>query len=203
MNTALVSSPVHPYQMVLWMQEASEIVLLDYLLSQQDRIGNIDFEWKWVLLENGEKKSRDADEVTSASRSIISKVKAPSDIAAFKPILAQKTYINDNDAGVRAYANFAAKSNMLSGLKHFNVFTYRQLLKLNQDLQSQGEISIYLRKALGLSSGDVARLAKNTAQTTSILIKSCETGGLQLDLNSKEFFEKGATTIHSINCRNP
>ncbi|MFN3454411.1 MAG: hypothetical protein ACK41T_05570 [Pseudobdellovibrio sp.] len=203
MNTALGTSPVHPYQMALWMQEASEIALLDYMLSQQDRIGNIDFEWKWVWLENGGKKFRDADEVTSTNRSILSKVKAPSDIAVFKPILVQKTYINDNDAGVRAYANFAAKSNMLSGLKHFNLFTYRQLLKLNQDLQSQGEISIYLRNALELSSGGVARLTKNTDQAASILIKSCETGGLQLDLNSKEFFEKGTTIVHSVNCRNP
>ena len=35
-------------QMVLWMNEVSEIAILDYIFNQQDRIGNIDFIWYWI-----------------------------------------------------------------------------------------------------------------------------------------------------------
>ena len=37
-------------QMAFWMQELTEIVLLDFIFSQQDRVGNIDFTpyWYWV-----------------------------------------------------------------------------------------------------------------------------------------------------------
>ena len=35
------------------MRELLEITLLDYMLGQQDRIGNIDYSWHWFWLQDG------------------------------------------------------------------------------------------------------------------------------------------------------
>ena len=37
--------------MMFWMTELSEICLLDYIFSQQDRPGNIDYRWVWYYLD--------------------------------------------------------------------------------------------------------------------------------------------------------
>ena len=44
---------VSPQQMAFWMQDLTEITLLDFIFSQQDRIGNIDYVDYWHWSENG------------------------------------------------------------------------------------------------------------------------------------------------------
>jgi hypothetical protein len=49
-----------PRQIVYWMRDLTQIVLLDFILSQPDRVGNIDYVERWYWIENGEMKSRKA-----------------------------------------------------------------------------------------------------------------------------------------------
>ena len=51
---------VRAEQVAYWMREVSEIALLDFIFSQQDRIGNIDFTPYYYWLENGEQKHKKA-----------------------------------------------------------------------------------------------------------------------------------------------
>lgn len=77
-------------QVYFWMQDILEITLLDFILGQQDRIGNIDYTWRWYWVDGGKLHSSDAHGK-----------EPPDTIAAFKPIRLKRSAINDNDAGYR------------------------------------------------------------------------------------------------------
>lgn len=55
-----MGADVSPAQVAFWMADIANIVLLDFILSQQDRVGNIDYVPHWFRFENGEVKSRKA-----------------------------------------------------------------------------------------------------------------------------------------------
>jgi hypothetical protein len=177
-------------QMVYWMRELSEIVLLDFIFSQQDRVGNIDFTPYYYWIENGEAKHKKAKHHEPGD----------SDVPAGAMLL-RRTNLNDNDAGGRvAYANFAKSTGMLEKLRHFDGKVYERLVALNGDLQAQGPIHSWLAGSLGLKEAEVAQVVKNTALATGILRESCRAGKLRFDLNPKEFFETGDVVPERVAC---
>ncbi|MDE0588322.1 hypothetical protein OU789_00110 [Halocynthiibacter sp. C4] len=177
-------------QMVYWMRELSEIVLLDFIFSQQDRVGNIDFTPYYYWTENGELEHK------KAKHHEINDGDIPSGA-----ILLRRTNLNDNDAGGRvAYANFAKTTRMLEKLRHFDGKLYERLIALNQDLQSQGPIYNWLSKSLGLKDAEVSQVVKNTALAAGILHESCQANKLRFDLNPKVFFLNGEVSPGIVDC---
>jgi hypothetical protein len=188
------------FQMMYWMKELTEIVLLDFIFSQQDRIGNIDYQWQWYWVEGGKVQSQ--DEKSKNSRRDMGSIKPPAEIAAFSPVLLQRTFLNDNDAGGRVeYANFAKKTGMLQKLRHFSADTYTRLLQLNQDLQAGGASLQYIRDNFPLDNGQVNQIIKNTRLATEILQDTCSLGKLRFDLDApKDFFLSGNVTVATPPC---
>lgn len=181
---------VTPQQMAFWMTELTEIVLLDFIFSQQDRVGNIDFTPYYYWLENGKLKHKRAKHHEAGDESVPAEA-----------ILLRRTNLNDNDAGGRVqYANFAKSTGMLEKLRHLNAETYSKLMMLNNDLQSSGPISQWLETSFGLSDREVAQVVKNTALGAGILRKSCEEGQLIFDLEPKQFFETGDVEPKTVPC---
>jgi len=160
-------------QVVLWMQDVTEITLLDYILGQQDRIGNIDYTWHWYWIEDGELRSAPANGS-----------EAPVEIAALDPWRLRRSIINDNDAGVRrGYADFAAKTHMLEGLKHYHPGLYRRLGLLAADFAARGPAFEWLTQSAGLSDREAATIAERTQSAFSLLQTDCRSGELALDLD--------------------
>ena len=188
------------FQMMYWMKELSEVVLLDYIFSQQDRIGNIDFQWKWYWLDNGKVESQDAD--SKLARRDMSKIKVPAELAGFSPVLLQRTFLNDNDAGGRVeYVNFAKKTGMLQKLRHFSADTFERLQRLNRDLQDGGEVLQYIKANFILDEKQVNQIVKNTRLATEILQDTCSIGKLRFDLDApKRFFLTGQVDVADVAC---
>jgi hypothetical protein len=137
-----MGADVHPAQVAYWMSDIANIVLLDFILSQQDRIGNIDYVPHWFWVENGEVKSRKAAKHGDETEPL------PEGAVKIK-----RTHLNDNDAGGRVeYANFAKSTGMLEKLRHFPAGTYRQLMALDADLQAEGPLHAYLHDSFGLAT---------------------------------------------------
>lgn len=192
-------------QMVYWMKEITEFTLLDYIFSQQDRIQNIDYVWEWTYIDgSGVKSVKVKDErYEKLSRPSMAKIPVPSEIAAFKPLLLQRTSIGDNDAGGRVqYTNFTKKTQMLEKIRHYNAETYRTLISLNKDLSAQGPVFSHVASTFGLTAKQIAQIVSNTASATAILKSTCEAGLMRFDLNPKKFFV-GQVGEESVNCANP
>ena len=177
-------------QMAYWMREISEIVLLDFIFSQQDRVGNIDFTPYYYWIEDGDLKRKKAKHHEPGDGEV------PAGAMRLR-----RTNLNDNDAGGRvAYANFAKTTQMLEKLRHFDGKVYERLVALDRDLQSQGPVYEWLSTSLGLKSSEVTQVVKNTALAAGILQKSCKAGGLRFDLNPREFFLTGDAVPDEVDC---
>jgi hypothetical protein len=159
-------------QVAFWMQDVLEITLLDFILGQQDRIGNIDFNWRWYWIEKGKLESK------AAHGSDV-----PEDIAGFKPLRLRQSAINDNDAGVRAgYVDFAAKTHMLEGLRHYHPGLYQRLGRLAADFAAKGAAYTWLTASAGLSSKEADTVAGRLQQAFDLIRADCRSGALKLDL---------------------
>jgi hypothetical protein len=182
-----------PVQMVSWMSDIVDITLLDFIFSQQDRIGNIDYLPYWVWAEDGALRSRPATGTTP-----------PDDIAARKPALVKRTELGDNDAGVRmTYMNYTKRTGMLEKLRHYRADAYRQLMRLDADFKSTGPLHEYVRTTFGLSEREFAQVVANTAAAAAILRDSCRAGRLRFDVEPEEFVATGSVKPKELDCLAP
>jgi hypothetical protein len=164
-------------QMLYWMQEITELATLDFIFSQQDRIGNIDYLEYWHWVADG-----------AVQRQIAQRDAAPPGILDYNPIRLRRSWLNDNDAGGRLpYANFAKTTGMLENLAHFSAATYRKLQQLAADLESAGAIFHWLRNSFGLSDRQIRQIVVNADQAASILRQGCMDGRVRFDLDPARY----------------
>jgi hypothetical protein len=177
-------------QMVYWMRELSEMALLDFILGQQDRVGNIDFVEEWYWISDGRVEHR-----TAVERSV------PPDLSAFRPQRIRRTWLNDNDAGVRAsYSDFAKITHELDGLRHFGAVTYRQLMALDQDLQSKGKLHGLLKASFAIGERELGLIVQRTHEAAAVLRGACDGGRLRFDLEPEEFVLTGSVREAQAGC---
>jgi hypothetical protein len=182
-----------PQQMVYWMSDLIDITLLDFIFSQQDRIGNIDYLSFWRWSEDGSLRSRPAD-----SRVV------PADLAALEPIYIKQTELGDNDAGVRlTYVNYTKRTGMLQKLRHYRADTYLQLMRLDQDFRSSGPLHEYVRTTFGLSEREFRQVVANTMEAAGILRESCKAGSLRFDVEPEEFLLTAEVAPKPVQCQLP
>ncbi len=186
-------SDATPQQMVFWMSDLVDITLLDFLFSQQDRIGNIDYLPYWLWVDEGRLQSRPASGRT-----------APADVAAYKPVYLKRTELGDNDAGLRlTYTNFTKRTGMLEKLRHYRAGAYQQLIRLDLDFRSTGPLHEYVRTTFGLSEREFAQVVANTVAAAAILRDSCKAGHLRFDVEPEEFLLTGRVAPKDIDCDAP
>lgn len=217
MKSAFSSGVPSKQQMVLWMNEVSEIAILDYIFSQQDRVGNVDFQWFWSYVdETGHIKSDrvKTDNLESLSRANMKKIPVPAELAGKNPVLVQKTLLGDNDAGgLIQYANFAKSTGMLDGvagmsapIAHLNKGTYKRLLQLAADFKVKGPNYQILNtevRPLGYNDAKDSRfnqLIGNTILAANLLEKNCKAGILKLDLVSFKKAMKNDFIAEAADC---
>ena len=183
---------VSPQQMAFWMQDLTEITLLDFIFSQQDRIGNIDHVDYWHWKENG-----------NVRRTKVSGDQPPAEIAGLDPVRIKRTWLNDNDAGgKRRYANFTKKTEMLEKIRHYNPETWRRLMALHRDFSDQGPLYTYVRDTFGLTDVQFEQVVTNTHEAAEILRSTCRAGSLRFDLDPEAFLVKGAVEAQQVDCGN-
>ena len=195
-NTTLrqaMRNGVAPEQMVIWMKELTEITLLDYIFSQQDRVGNIDYLSYWYWVDDGDLRRMPA-----------SGTHLPDELAGHHAIRIQRTQLNDNDAGGKVpYANFTKKTGMLEKIRHYSADTYRRLMQLATDFESGDELHDYVRDSFGLSTVQFEQVLKNTRLAAGILRDSCRAGKLRFDLDPATFLITGKVEEQQLDCDQP
>jgi hypothetical protein len=180
-------------QMAYWMQDLTEITLLDYIFSQQDRVGNIDYEAYWHWVEGDKVRHEKAEDMTP-----------PAVAAGQNPQLIRRTWLNDNDAGGKVkYANFTKKTGMLEKIRHYNPQTYRRLIALDKDFKANRALYAYLRDTFGLTETQLSQAVKGTHEAAEILRSTCKAGKLRFDLDPDAFLATGTAMEHKVDCDNP
>lgn len=190
-RTATFRRP-HPSSPCAARSRSAEITLLDYIFSQQDRVGNIDYEAYWHWAEG------DAVRLAAASGT----TRPPA--AGADAQLIRRSWLNDNDAGGKVeYGNFTKKTGMLGKIRHYNPQTYRRLIALDKDLKAKGELYAYLRDTFGLTEAQLRQAVEGTHEAAEILRSTCKAGKLRFDLDPDAFFLTGKSLAHQVDCDNP
>jgi len=182
-----------PQQLAFWMADLIDVTLLDYLLGQQDRVGNLDYLPRWYWVDDGQVLSEAAAGSTPPPR-----------LSAFAPRRVLRTELGDNDAGVRVtYLNYAKRTGMLEKLRHYRAGTYRQLLRLEADFASGGRLHEYVLTTFGLSDREFSTIKANVGTAATILRESCKAGRLRFDVEPEEFLRQGAVSERNVSCEQP
>lgn len=186
-------------QMVFWMKELSEIVILDTIFGQQDRIGNIDYKWfAYSLDENGSIIETKLDSDVSLLK--INSLRAS--VGQLKsPVIVQRTMMGDNDAGVRVnYVNFTKNAKLIEVVSHLSAKTYEQLKTLVADLNAKGEIYSKFSDSYGLKEREVDQIISNANYVFNTLKSKCLSNSLRFDLSPKEFMKTKTVVEKSVSC---
>lgn len=167
-------------QTLLQMQNVADMILLDTILSQEDRMGNIHYTEEYYVLEDGPKglnvKREGKMEVADAQAAGALKVK--------------KMMMKDNDCGVNR-ANHLKDAKLLEGLTHFNPETYTKLLRLKEALATEEVKSFFKTEVVMLEDSthsDYSTFRKNVTYAADVLQKACRSGKLRLDLDLDAHF---------------
>jgi len=170
-------------QHMLQMKDASEMVILDTLLSQQDRFGNVHEVNTFMYLDQTG-KLQDDDKL------------APADVTKLGAVSVKKMMLKDNDCGVNK-VNIAAQAGLLAGIGHLDPNTYQRLLKLNAEAD-QAAVQNYFKQELLFTPADYARFRTNLKTMSSTLYNGCKAGTVRLDLDLNAHFSKAA--IKPVSC---
>jgi hypothetical protein len=161
------------------MRDMSELILLDYLLAQSDRLtgGNIsDFDVVYYLQNNQVKHSRKVDDVPPGATQVSVK----------------KLTIVDTDAGL-VNQNVFEQKGYLNQICHLHPDTYNRLLDFAQRWKTDPEVKAFFHQECTFSNGQLARFEKDLLTAAAIMQSRRNAGKLLLDLDLDEFFK----SVHS------
>lgn len=169
-------------QEVLKMQNVADMILMDTMLSQQDRLGNLHYTMEaYGIVKDASGKTK-VDKLDSLSKK---------DIAAGKTypagtLMLKKMMMKDNDCGVTK-ENHLKNGKLLEGLKHFNPETFEKLLKLYK-LINTAEGQAFFKLETGMTATDITTFKTNVAHSVNVLVNTCKAGQLSLDLDLDSAF---------------
>jgi len=152
------------------LKDLSDMLLIDTVLGQQDRFGNIHFETKYyfpVRNEGGFKiSSKDnLEEIPEALRPLA--------------VSAKEMVLKDNDCGV-AKENRIKAAGLLDRVAHMSPDTYRRLLQLEQAGDANRD---FFQRTLLFTDSDYRQVMGNLREVATKLKSACESGRLKLDLD--------------------
>ena len=163
-------------QALVGMRDMSEMILLDYLLAQSDRLtgGNIsDYSFTYY---------RDGDKVKSVKTS-----KATDIPAGATKVVIRKLTVKDTDAGL-LNANVFEKKGYLSQISHLHPKTFARLQTLAMKWRDDPTVKEFFHRECTFSNSQLARFEKYLLAAASTLQSRLDSGKLRLDLDLDDYF---------------
>lgn len=161
-------------QKLVAMRDTSNMLLMDYLMSQHDRLDNISYKEKYYwkeTLNKGESKIR---------RDKPSKLSAKS-IKKLNPLLIKEMALKDNDCGV-SFSNDVKDNKLLHSISHMDPKVYKRLQWLRSILNEK-ETQNYFQDKLLFSSSEWKQFQKNVVEAAELFEEKCKKEELRLDLD--------------------
>jgi hypothetical protein len=164
-------------QSFVQMREAGDMILMDTILSQQDRFGNIHREARFYYKEGeGEfanvKSESDLEDVPEEFRAGALQI--------------NEMILKDNDCGI-VKENRAKKAGLLNKVAHMNPKTYKRLREFVASLDN-AEVKDNFLRGLQFTEKDFKTVRDNAIEAAELLKKRCLDGDLKLDLDQDLYF---------------
>ena len=161
-------------QALVAMRDMSEMILLDYLLAQSDRLtgGNIsDYPFAYYL-DGGKVKSTKTSDIPAGAPQVVVK----------------KLTLKDCDAGL-LNANIFEQKGYLGQIHHLHPNTYNCLQTFAQQWSADPTVKPFFHRECNFSNSQLARLEKYLLNAATTLRSRKESGALRLDLDLDDYFQ--------------
>lgn len=188
--------------MMVQMKDVSDMVLLDTLMSQDDRVGNIHYKFRWYWIENGQLKTEksDAEKVTRQNQArqnysvgIVQAVVPESELVtarAKRAFLVKEMVLKDNDCGVNVNmrSNNMRSVDGIENVRHMSYETYSRFMRLAEAVMANpAHAQEYFTKDLLYTNADFkgSRISfmGNLQRAYEVLKNKCLSGELRFDLD--------------------
>ncbi len=174
-------------QAMIQLRDVSEMILLDTILGQQDRFGNVHYFNKYFY------RVTEADgRVNVKSEKNLKDIPAANQAEA---VLVKELLLKDNDCGV-AKENRVKAARLLDGVAHLDPKTYQNLLKLEKSM-ALADTKALFKTGMMFTEADFRKVAENVRVAAAMLKEKCESGKLRLDLDIDAHFSGAALPAQS------
>jgi hypothetical protein len=156
------------------MRDMSEMILLDYLMAQSDRLtgGNIsDYPTIYYQDQGQISHTRKADKVPQGAMAVTIK----------------KLIIVDTDAGLLNQNVFEQKG-YLNRISHMHPKTFTRLIDFAQRWKTDPSVKAFFHEECTFSNAQLARFEKYLLNAASVLQSRKDRGQLRTDLSLDDFF---------------
>ena len=177
-------------QTMLRLKDAGDLILLDTILSQADRFGNLHEQPAYVWMEGDKLEHKKAKSEDPA--------KMPPELKAKNAVIVKQMLMKDNDCGVTK-ENKLKNAHVLEKVAHLSPKTYQKLLWVSSQW-SKPEVQSWLHTELLFTKADAALIGGNLAAAVATLKKGCAAGTLFLDVDLKEHLGKGLPAATKDRC---
>ena len=195
--------------LVVQMKDVSDMILLDTLLSQDDRIGNIHYKLAWYSIDKNPETGKLSYKTANSKTELASDGKSwviPENEKAIQASGAQlirEILMKDNDCGVnvKERSNMMRQISAIENVRHISARTYKKFLEMYQ-IAKTPEFTNWLKNELMFTSNDIGAAGikgmtfiGNLEKAYSILNTNCKNGKLKLDLNVDDLIPGHQPTV--------
>lgn len=176
---------------VVQLKDVSDMILLDFILNQQDRIGNIHYKYYWYYLnpQNPQNILRKKSKASIKKDVLIVPENETAEMADKQAVLLKQMILRDNDCGITK-SNMMRKHGVLERIRHFSPQTYEKFIDFAKQLD-RPETDSYLKNELFLTDIDIQKVKDNISKAKQILVSKCRSGELQFDLDLASYTPGG------------
>jgi hypothetical protein len=167
-------------QQMVQLKDAADLIVIDTLMNQQDRFGNIHYLQTYYYLDAND-LNQDGGAKLKSSKSL-----TPEEAARVGAVQVKKLLLKDNDCGV-AKDNIAKQTGLADRIAHIDPGTYRLILRFD-GIADAAETREFFVRELVFTANDYAAVRKNLKDLATKLHQTCLQGRLKLDLDLQTHF---------------
>lgn len=167
-------------QKMVQLRDAANLIVIDTLMNQQDRFGNIHYRPTFYYRDTAD-KSPDGSPKLKSSRKL-----TPDQVAQLGAVQVKTLLLKDNDCGV-SKQNVARQAALIDRVAHIDPDTYRRILQLDATADLPQTRAFFLQE-LVFTSNDYASVRKNLKDVATKLHQGCTQGRVKLDLDLQAHF---------------
>ena len=176
-------------QKMVQLKDAADLIVIDTLMNQQDRFGNIHYLTTYYYVDAADLDG-DGSPKLKSSKNLTSE-----EAARLGAVQLKKMLLKDNDCGV-AKQNVANQAGLADRIAHIDPKTYLLLQQLNAVADSAETKDFFVRE-LVFTANDYVNIRRNLKDLATKLHQACLKGGLKLDLDLQTHFSNQSVKVTS------
>ncbi|MBW7961739.1 hypothetical protein [Bradyrhizobium sp. BR 10261] len=176
-------------QKMVQLKDAADMIVLDTLMNQQDRFGNIHYLTTYYYLDAADPEGDGSPKLKS------SKDLTPEEAGRLGAVQLKKMLLKDNDCGV-AKENIANRVGLVDRIAHIDPKTYLLLQQFDAVADSTETKDFFVRE-LAFTADDYANIRRNLKDLAAKLHQACLKGVLKLDLDPQAHFSTQSVKVTS------